>query len=185
MRPSPPASDSEWFVSEATIPRCPEPVRGSPAPIWRPMNELLIRSLAGFVLILLALGTAFLGGYSFAVFVALASVMIFYEWRRLVVGWGFAWKAAGFVYALLPALSLLWIRDRAPQGLPDHRDPRGPRRHPRSRARLGVRGGLPGPRPRDARGPARGDGRELREEGRTHHGDTEALRGRQEKGRTS
>ena len=35
------------------------------------MNELLIRSLAGFVLILLALGTAFLGGYSFAVFVAL------------------------------------------------------------------------------------------------------------------
>jgi phosphatidate cytidylyltransferase len=81
------------------------------------MNELLIRSLAGFVLILLALGTAFLGGYSFAIFVALASVMIFYEWRRLVVGWGFGWKAAGFVYALLPALSLLWIRDRAPQGL--------------------------------------------------------------------
>jgi phosphatidate cytidylyltransferase len=81
------------------------------------MNELLIRSLAGFVLILLALGTAFLGGYSFAVFVALASVMIFYEWRRLVAGWGFGWKAAGFVYALLPALSLLWIRDRAPQGL--------------------------------------------------------------------
>jgi phosphatidate cytidylyltransferase len=81
------------------------------------MNELLIRSLAGFVLILLALGTAFLGGYSFAVFVALASVMIFYEWRRLVAGWGFGWKTAGFVYALLPALSLLWIRDRAPQGL--------------------------------------------------------------------
>lgn len=81
------------------------------------MNELLIRSLAGFVLILLALGTAFLGGYAFAVFVALASVMIFYEWRRLVAGWGFGWKVAGFVYALLPALSLLWIRDRAPQGL--------------------------------------------------------------------
>ena len=81
------------------------------------MNELLIRSLAGFVLILLALGTAFLGGYALAVFVALASVMIFYEWRRLVAGWGFGWKVAGFVYALLPALSLLWIRDRAPQGL--------------------------------------------------------------------
>ena len=81
------------------------------------MNELLIRSLAGFVLILLALGTAFLGGYAFAIFVALASVIIFYEWRRLVAGWGFGWKVAGFVYALLPALSLLWIRDRAPQGL--------------------------------------------------------------------
>ncbi len=81
------------------------------------MNELVVRSLAGLVLILLALGTAFLGGYSFAVFVALASVMIFYEWRRLVAGWGFGWKIVGFIYALLPALSLLWIRDRAPQGL--------------------------------------------------------------------
>ena len=81
------------------------------------MNELLIRSVAGIVLILLAMGTAFLGGYAFAVFVALASVMIFYEWRRLVAGWGFGWKAAGFVYALVPALALLWIRDRAPQGL--------------------------------------------------------------------
>jgi phosphatidate cytidylyltransferase len=42
--------------------------------------------------------------------------MIFYEWRRLVAGWGFGWKAAGFVYALVPALALLWIRDRAPDG---------------------------------------------------------------------
>lgn len=81
------------------------------------MNDLLIRSLAGFVLILLALGAAFLGGYTFAVLTALASVMIFYEWRRLVAGWGFGWKVAGFVYALIPALALLWIRDRAPQGL--------------------------------------------------------------------
>ncbi len=81
------------------------------------MNELVIRSLAGAVLILLALGAAFVGGYTFAIFVALASVMIFYEWRRLVAGWGFGWKAAGFLYALIPALALLWIRDRAPQGL--------------------------------------------------------------------
>ena len=81
------------------------------------MNELLIRSLAGIVLVLLALGTALLGGYYFALFVALASVMIFYEWRRLVTGWGFGWMVAGFFYALLPALALLWVRDRAPQGL--------------------------------------------------------------------
>jgi phosphatidate cytidylyltransferase len=81
------------------------------------MNELAIRSIAGAVLILIALGAAFLGGYVFAIFVALAAVMILYEWRRLVAGWGFGWRAAGFVYALVPALSLLWIRDRAPQGL--------------------------------------------------------------------
>jgi phosphatidate cytidylyltransferase len=80
------------------------------------MNELLVRSLAGAILILFALVAAYLGDYFFAVFVALASVMIFYEWRRLVAGWGFGWKAAGFLYALIPALSLLWIRDRAPDG---------------------------------------------------------------------
>jgi phosphatidate cytidylyltransferase len=80
------------------------------------MNDLLIRSLAGAVLIVLALLVTFLGGYYFAVFVALAAVVMFYEWRRLVVGWGFAWHAAGFVYALVPALCLLWLRDRAPAG---------------------------------------------------------------------
>jgi phosphatidate cytidylyltransferase len=81
------------------------------------MNDLLIRSVAGVVLILLALGTALLGSYYFAVFVALAAVMMFYEWRRLVAGWGQGWVAAGFVYALLPALALLWIRERDPLGL--------------------------------------------------------------------
>ena len=81
------------------------------------MNDLLVRSLAGVVLILLALGAAFLGGNVFAVFVAFAAVMMFYEWRRLVAGWGFGWQVAGFLYALVPALALLWIRDRAPQGL--------------------------------------------------------------------
>ena len=81
------------------------------------MNELLVRSLAGLVLIVLALAAAFLGGYVFAVFAALAAVLIFHEWRKIVAGWGFGWTVAGFAYALVPALALLWIRDRAPQGL--------------------------------------------------------------------
>jgi phosphatidate cytidylyltransferase len=81
------------------------------------MNDLLVRSFAAAVLILVALGAAFLGGYVFAIFVALAAVMLLYEWRRLVAGWGFGWSVAGFIYALVPALALLWIRDRAPQGL--------------------------------------------------------------------
>ena len=81
------------------------------------MRELLIRSIAGLLLILLAVWAAFHGGYVFAVLVASAAVMIFYEWRRLLAGWGFGWHAAGFLYALVPALALLWIRDRAPQGL--------------------------------------------------------------------
>ena len=81
------------------------------------MSELLVRSLAGAFLVLIALGASIMGGYVLATLVALASVMIFYEWRRIVAGWGFAWQVAGFLYALVPALALLWIRDRAPQGL--------------------------------------------------------------------
>lgn len=81
------------------------------------MSEVILRSLAGLVLMLVALGAAFKGGYVFAIFVALVAVLMFYEWRRLVSGWGFGWQVAGFLYALVPALALLWIRDRAPQGL--------------------------------------------------------------------
>lgn len=81
------------------------------------MRELVIRSLAGLLLIIVAAWAAFRGGYVFAVLVASAAVMLFYEWRRMLAGWGFGWQAAGFLYALVPALALLWIRDRAPQGL--------------------------------------------------------------------
>jgi phosphatidate cytidylyltransferase len=42
---------------------------------------------------------------------------MFVEWRRLTDGWGGGWLVGGFLYALVPALALLWIRDRAPQGL--------------------------------------------------------------------
>jgi len=38
---------------------------------------------------------------------------MFYEWTRLTRGWGAAWYVGGFVYALLPALALLWIRERS------------------------------------------------------------------------
>lgn len=81
------------------------------------MRELLIRSLAGALLILVAIWAAYRDGYLFAGLVASAAVILFYEWRRLVAGWGFGWQVAGFLYALVPALALLWIRDRAPQGL--------------------------------------------------------------------
>jgi phosphatidate cytidylyltransferase len=81
------------------------------------MSELAKRSMVGAVLVGVALGAAALGGYVFAGLVALAACVMFYEWRRIVAGWGFGWQVAGFVYALLPALALLWIRERSPVGL--------------------------------------------------------------------
>ena len=76
------------------------------------MSELAKRSLVGVALVVVALTAAALGGYAFAMLVAAAACIMFYEWRRIVAGWGFGWQIAGFAYALLPALALLWIRER-------------------------------------------------------------------------
>ena len=76
------------------------------------MSELLLRTMIGVLLALFALVAAVIGGYLFAGLLALAACVMFYEWRRLVAGWGFGWQAAGFAYALAPAIALLWIRDR-------------------------------------------------------------------------
>jgi phosphatidate cytidylyltransferase len=81
------------------------------------VSELLARVLTAIGLTVLALMAAVLGGYFFAVLVAGAAAVMFYEWTRIVRGWGPAWSIGGFVYCLLPALALLWIRDRADNGL--------------------------------------------------------------------
>ena len=76
------------------------------------MNDLGLRTATGLVLIALSLLASVQGGTIFALFVAAIATGLYYEWTRLVRGWGFAWNAAGFVYALLPAVALLWIRER-------------------------------------------------------------------------
>lgn len=81
------------------------------------MSDLIDRGLAGIAMMLLALACAVLGGYYFAVLVAAAATLIFYEWTRMVRGWGPAWTIGGFFYALIPALAMLWVRDRSDDGL--------------------------------------------------------------------
>lgn len=77
------------------------------------MKELATRTAVGIILIAIALVEALLGGWPFAILVAAIATIMYVEWTRMVGKWGFAWKAYGFVYCLLPALSLLWIRERA------------------------------------------------------------------------
>lgn len=77
------------------------------------MSELTIRILTGIAMIVVALMAAVLGGYYFALLVAAAATAMFYEWMRIVRGWNIGWKIGGFFYCLLPALALLWIRDRS------------------------------------------------------------------------
>ncbi len=80
------------------------------------MSELLVRTGTGVVLMVAALVATLLGGYAFALLCAAVATAVSYEWVRLARGWGFAWYAAGFVYALAAALSLLWVREHAEQG---------------------------------------------------------------------
>ena len=77
------------------------------------MSELVTRILTAFVLIAVALLAAIIGGYTFAVMVAAIATGMFYEWLRITRGWGLGWAIGGFFYCLLPALALLWIRDRS------------------------------------------------------------------------
>ena len=81
------------------------------------MNELLVRTLTGAIMIVAALLAAYVGGTVFAVGVAAVATLMFYEWTRLVKGWGPIWYMSGFFYALLPALALLWVRERDAHGL--------------------------------------------------------------------
>jgi phosphatidate cytidylyltransferase len=81
------------------------------------MNELFVRTVTGLVLIAAALLAAIQGGNLFALLVAAAATAMFYEWTRIVRGWGLAWYWSGFFYALLPALALLWVRERDEHGL--------------------------------------------------------------------
>lgn len=83
-------------------------------------NELGVRTLTGVLLIAAALAAAAFGGTLFAVLVAAIATAMFYEWTRLVRGWGPIWYMSGFFYALIPALSLLWIRERTPSDLPSN-----------------------------------------------------------------
>lgn len=81
------------------------------------MNELLARTLTGALLIAAALLATITGGNLLAVLVAGVATLMFYEWTRIVRGWGAAWYVAGFFYALVPALALLWIRERDAHGI--------------------------------------------------------------------
>jgi phosphatidate cytidylyltransferase len=76
------------------------------------MSELGVRTLTGAILIAAALIGAAVGGTVFAVLVAAAATAMFYEWTRITKGWEIPWYMAGFFYAVLPALALLWVRER-------------------------------------------------------------------------
>jgi phosphatidate cytidylyltransferase len=83
------------------------------------VNELSVRAVAGIAMIAIAVAAAMVGGYPFAVLVALAATAVFYEWTKLTRGWRIAWPIIGFLYCLAAALALLWIREHGDPQLPN------------------------------------------------------------------
>lgn len=81
------------------------------------MSEIAVRTIAGIVMIAIAIAATVQGGYSFAFVAAAAATAVFYEWTRIARGWGAGWYIGGFAYALAAALALLWVRDRADNGI--------------------------------------------------------------------
>jgi phosphatidate cytidylyltransferase len=54
--------------------------------IARPRGELALRVCSALVLVPLAIGTAYLGGWPFAIFWSIAAIGVFWEWSSLVGG---------------------------------------------------------------------------------------------------
>lgn len=89
------------------------PPEDPPPPVRAPRSELATRTVVGLVLVAGALAALHIGGWAFAVLVAVAAGLIFAEWRAMTRGWGPAWFVGGVLYALLPATALLWLRLRS------------------------------------------------------------------------
>lgn len=79
------------------------------------MSELKLRIIVGLLLAVLAVCLIGAGGYVFALSAAIIAALIFREWRHLTEP-SFSWIMAGFLYALLPILTLTSLRLQ-PNGL--------------------------------------------------------------------
>lgn len=74
------------------------------------MSQLAVRTVVAIVLATVTLGCLAVGGWLFAILVAVGSGLVFAEWRSMTRGWGPVWFVGGVLYALLPATALLWLR---------------------------------------------------------------------------
>ena len=72
---------------------------------------LQTRVISGAVLLAVALGIVWHGGFVFHLFVLLAAMMMVKEWNQLTASDGPAWHLAGMFYAAIPCASLIWLRE--------------------------------------------------------------------------
>lgn len=89
------------------------------APILKPRSDLGTRTLSGVVMMLVAAGAIWVGGPVFAIFIALITVGLLYEWTKLVLGLTtqplvrFVWILGGLAYVGLATAFLVFLREFA------------------------------------------------------------------------
>ena len=92
---------------------------GAQAPIPKPRSDLGIRTFSGVVMMLVAAGAIWVGGPVFAIFIALITVGLLYEWTKLVLGLTpklvarFVWIMCGLAYVGLATAFLVFLREFA------------------------------------------------------------------------
>lgn len=87
------------------------------APPPKPRSDLGIRTLSGVIMMLIAAGAIWIGGYIFALFVIVLAFGLLREWRRLVHGMTqdrlrrSLWMAGGMIYIGSAAALMAFLRD--------------------------------------------------------------------------
>ena len=76
----------------------------------RGLRNLLMRVLAALVLIPVAVGVAYAGGWWWAALVTVISIGLFIEWRMIVGAQRLGWVALGVVYALAALAASIVVR---------------------------------------------------------------------------
>lgn len=73
-------------------------------------SELMVRTLSGVAMIVVAVACLWVGGWTFAVLLAVIAVMMAIEWNALVGDLGSDFKVLGIAYVLFPIGGMLVLR---------------------------------------------------------------------------
>jgi phosphatidate cytidylyltransferase len=88
-------------------------------PISKPRSDLGIRTLSGVIMMLVAASAIWIGGPIFAIFIALITVGLLYEWSKLALGLTpnpvarILWILGGLAYVGLATAFLVFLREFA------------------------------------------------------------------------
>ncbi len=85
------------------------------------MNNFFLRSITAIIVAPVILFNVHLGGYIYKALILMMAVLMAFEWQQITYEQNatlqkkILWKIIGIIYILMPALSLIWLREQ-PKG---------------------------------------------------------------------